>query len=144
MRRVFRIDIVLHGGNGRKRGEENGDNTNIIHLRKLPQIESGGLHVYCVLCLEVATLYLARGKMWGIKKRQKVKNVFESFIVQTIRNINLSKEKYSQKTTKKANEIWSCKNFVLVKRVYCIKNIVKVPSLWSKQRRIQPCFTKYS
>ena len=35
--------------------------------------------------------------MGGIKKRQKVKNVFQSFIVQTIRNINLSNlfyEKY--------------------------------------------------
>ena len=73
-----------------------------------------------VLCLEVTTLYLARGKMWGLKKDRKFKNVFESFIVQTITNINLSKEKLQSKNNKKGK--W---NLILQKFCFSQKSLLK-------------------
>ena len=57
--------------------------------------------------------------MWGIKKRQKVKNLFESFIVQTIGNINLRKEKIQSKNNKKGK--W---NLILQKFPFSQKSLL--------------------
>ena len=57
--------------------------------------------------------------MWGIKKRQKVKNLFESFIVQTIGNINLRKEKIQSKNNKKGK--W---NLILQKFSFSQKSLL--------------------
>ena len=57
--------------------------------------------------------------MSGIKKRQKVKNVFESFIVQTIRNIHLNKEKIQSKNNQKAKS-----NMILQKFSFSEKSLL--------------------